>query len=242
MTACPKFLMRKLFVDTCYYCSKNIVPVLFFTLVNVVFLAVGFKVLNGWHDRAFLLWLALYYVYWFAFFRFYFGRKPLIFTKKIFGTLLPTVKIFVLLLLVMTLLLTLPLILPFVFGYTEWLEEYLQKLQKYMEDSEAINFATIAIFTLIFPLLYYRPMMAWIGSVIGRSGMLSTAFARTKGCYIKFLLLTIVFNSAYLLVDYLDVWGNMDGWLNIGLGSMLVVVGNIALAKTYEYFFLEIDK
>ena len=72
--------------------------------------------------------------------------------------------------------------------------------------------------------------------------MLSTAFSRTKGCYIKFLLLTIVFNSAYLLVERIDAWSNADGWLNIGLGSVLVVVGNVALAKAYEYFFLEIDK
>ena len=242
MTACPKFSMIKLFADTFYYCRKNITPLAIFTLINIVFFVFCFKVLNAWHDRLFLPWLVLYYVYWFAFFRFYFGRKPLIVTEKIFGTLLPTVKIFVLMLLVMTLLLILPLILPFIFGYTEWLEEYLQKLQKYMEDSEAINFATILIFTLIFPLIYYRPMMAWIGSVIGRSGVLSTAFARTKGCYLKFLLLTIVFNSAYLLVDCFDSWSGMDGWLSICLESVLVVVGNVALAKLYEYFFLEIDK
>ena len=185
MAACPKFSIPRLFDDTYRYCCKNIIPVVIFTLINVLFFVLGFKVLNGWHDKMFLPWLALYYVYWFAFFRFYFGRKPLIITKKMFDTLLPTTKIFVLLLVVMTLLLALPMV-PLVFGYTEWLERYLQGLQKYMEDSEAINFATILIFTLIFPLVYYRPMMAWIGSVIGRSGMLSTAFARTKGCYLKF--------------------------------------------------------
>lgn len=242
MTACPKFSMRELFVDTLDYCYKNIRQILLFVLINALFFVFGFKVLNGWHDKLFLPWLALYYVYWFVFFRFYFGRKPLIATKKIFGTLLPTAKIFVLMLLVMTLLLILPFVLPFIFGYTEWLDEYLQKLQKYMEDSEAVNLATIVILTLVFPLIYYRPMMAWIGSVIGRSGVLSTAFARTKGCYLKFLLLTIVFNSAYLLVDYFDNRSGMDGWLNICFGSLLVVVGNVALARVYEYFFLEIDK
>lgn len=241
MTACPKFSISKLFVDTFDYCYKNVQPVFLFVLINAVFFAIGFKAFDGWHDGLFLIWLALYYVYWFVFFRFYFGRKPLMGTKKIFDTLLPTAKIFVLMLVVMTLLLVLPLV-PLLFGYTEWLERYLQGLQKYMEESETINFVTILIFTLIFPLIYYRPMLAWIGSVIGRSGVLSTAFARTKGCYIKFLLLTIVFNSAYLLVNYLDDRGNMDGWLNISLGSVLVVIGNIALARVYEYFFLEIDK
>ncbi len=241
MSTCSKFLLGKLFVDTFDYCSKNIKSMALFALINAVFFAIGFKALDGWHEVLFLPWLALYYIYWFVFFRFYFGRKPLFGTRKIFDTLLPTAKIFVLMLLALTILLLLPIV-PLLFGYTEWLEKYLVELQKYMEDSEAVNFATIVIFTLIFPLIYYRPMMAWIGSVIGRSGMLSTAFSRTKGCYIKFLLLTIVFNSAYLLVERIDAWSNADGWLNIGLGSVLVVVGNVALAKAYEYFFLEIDK
>ena len=210
----------------------------FFSILNALFFVVGFKVFDAWHDRFFVVWLAAYYVFWFAFFRFYFGRKPLIFTKNIFGTLLPSAKIFVLMLVVMTLLLVLPVVFPILFGNSLWVEQYLYELQKYMEESKIVNIATMVIFTLIFPLIYYRPMMAWIGSVIGRSGVLSTAFLRTKGSYIKFLLLTLVFNSAYLLVEGFDVWGDMRGWLNILLGSPLVILGNVVLAKAYEYFFL----
>lgn len=242
MTAAAKISLRKLFGESFAYCATKWKEMTFFSVLNALFFAIGFKVFDGWHDRIFVVWLAAYYVFWFAFFRFYFGRKPLIFTKNIFGTLLPSAKIFVLMLTVMTLLLVLPVVFPILFGNSLWLEQYLFELQKYMEESKIVNIVTMAIFTFIFPLIYYRPMMAWIGSVIGRSGVLSTAFLRTKGSYVKFLLLTIIFNSAYLLVEGFDSSCDMRGWLNILLGSPLVILGNVVLAKAYEYFFWEINK
>ena len=241
MSALKTLSLKHLFIDSANYCVNKWHEMALFSIINVIFLIVGFKILNAWHDRMFLLWLVPYYVFWYYFFRFYFGRKPYMMTLKIFGTLLPSTRILLLTLLFMTLLIAVPLIIPFISGEADWVEIYLEHLQHFTESGQMMDAGMLLIFTLISPIIFYRPMMAWIGSVIGRSGKLSTAFARTKGNYWQFVILTIVFNLFFILFDAGDEYFALNGWVSIFAGSPLTIYINVVLAKAYEYFFLDIE-
>lgn len=240
MADVKKIPLRKIFADSLDYCLKNWHETSLFSIANMIFLIIGFKIINAWHDFMFLLWLVPYYMFWYAFFRFYFGRKPYVMTKKIFGTLLPSTRILGLLLVFVTILIVLPLVIPFVCTGA-WVETYVENLQKYIEDTQLINTVTTVILSVFSPIIFYRPMMAWIGSVIGRSSQMSTAYSRTKGNYWEFLLITVIFNLAFIGLDIAGEGLNLENWLAIFIGSPVVVYMNVFLAKTYEYFFMEID-
>ncbi len=236
-----KIDVEKLFFNSTLYCVQNWRMAALFSLVNMLFMIVGFKLLNAWHDKMFLLWLVPYYMFWYFFFRFYFGRKPYMMTFKVFETLLPSTRILGLTLFFVTILIALPLVIPFISGDEFWVERYLYHLQKYTEDSQMLNLITMLILSVASPFIFYRPMMAWIGSVVGRSSLLSTAYSRTKGNYWPFLMITFFFNLIFTCLELADGYWNAGGWLPILLGSPVVVFMNVVLAKTYEYFFMEID-
>ena len=241
MADVKKISLKRLFLNSGRYYVRRWHEMALFSIINIVFMIVGFKILNSWHDKLFLVWLIPYYVFWYYFFRFYFGRKPYMFTLKIFGTLLPSTRILLLTLLFMTLLIAVPLIIPFISGEAGWVEGYLDHLQRFTESGKILDAGMLMIFTLILPIIFYRPMMAWIGSVIGRSGKLSSAFARTKGNYWNFVILTIVFNLFFVFFNFCDDYFALNGWVSILAGSPIIVFINVVLAKTYEYFFLEIE-
>ncbi|MBR1648337.1 MAG: hypothetical protein IJ689_01900 [Alphaproteobacteria bacterium] len=240
MSDIKKLDLKRLFLNTFRYTKRHAHESALFSIINAIFMIIGFKIC-GWQDKFFLIWLIPYYIFWYAFFRFYFERKPYILNSKIFGTLLPSVQMFFLLLVIATVLSVLPIVIPFISGNEIWVENYLEELQKY-EDSSMLNLAVIPVLILAAPFIFFRPMMAWIASVIGRSAKLSTAFARTKGNYWEFLLLSVIFNLSFMGLDWADKIFNLDGWLVISLVSPLTVFTNIMLAKTYEYFFLEIER
>ena len=154
---------------------------------------------------------------------------------------MPSSRIFGLMLFFTTLLIAIPLIIPFISGNNSWVDKYVFYLQKYTEDPLVLNTITMVIFSIVSPFIFYRPMMGWIGSVIGRSGSISTAYARTKRNYWEFLFITVVFNLMYSIMQFCDDYLGTAGWLTILLGSPVIVFMNVILAKAYEYFFLEID-
>lgn len=241
MAEVRKICLKKLFENTTKYCLKNWHEMALFSIINAVFMVVGFKLLNAWHDKSFLLWLVPYYMFWYFFFRFYFGRKPYMLTTKIFDTLLPSTRILGITLFLATFLIVLPIAIPFVSGDSYWVEKYLNLLQRYTEDDFVLNVATMLILTVVAPLIFYRPMMAWIGSVVGRSSLLSTAYNRTKGNYWKLLLVAIFFYAIFACLDLLGQVTDFVGWPGILLGSPVVVYMNVFQAKMYEYFFMEVE-
>ena len=234
--------LKRLFINSTKYSLRKWHELSLFTVVHILFLIVGLKFINGWHDKLFLLWIVPYYMFWCFFFRFYFGRKPYVMTTMIFDTLLPSTRILVLSMLITILIVSIPFLIPFISVNSPWVDSYVDHLQKYTEDTATINIVATIIMTIISPFIFYRPMMAWIGSLIGRSGLLSTAFGRTKGNYCKFLAISALFSILFSLVEALDSVLSGNSWLIIFLGSVVIVYFNIILAKTYEYFFLEIDK
>ena len=211
------------------------------TATHIALLAAGFELIDGWHDLVFLPWLIVYYLYWCFFFRFYFGKKPYLEMNRLAGTLVPSVKILALSFFVLTALLVLPLLPILLGGDADWAVDYSGYLQKYMEDGRLVDGITLFVFLLVSPFIYFRPMMAWIGSLLGRSGAFKTAFARTKGNYWRMFFLLAVFELALAVFGAAGQVLGAGKWLFIIFGSPLMVFLNLILAKTYDYFFLEID-
>ena len=236
-----KLSLKNVFDDSISYMIDSWKNMLLFVIVHVFFLIVGFELLDGLRDFKFIFWLLFYYLYWYFFFRFYFNRKPYLFTKKVFATVSPSIKILTLTFAVLTILLVLPLLPPFFDIESEWANNYLSFLKTYMEDSRVVDTLTLCIVLFVSPFIFYRPMMAWIASVIGRSSLLKTAFAKTKGNYWKMVVLGGIFNISLVILELMGKDFGLGNWLFIIVGSPVIIFFNVVLVKTYEYFFLEIE-
>ncbi len=227
--------------DSVFYMWQNKLHMSCFAIVHALLMYIGFDAIDGWHDAFFLPWLLVYYLFWCFFFRFYFGRRPYLLTSKLFDTFVPSTKMLALTLLAITILLALPLIPPFLGIGTTWAMKYSFYLQHYMEDSKVVDTITICIILLISPFVFYRPMMAWIGSLLGRSGSFKTAFCRTKGNYWQMMFITIVFEVLLALLAQADEYCHMYNIFTIVFGTPVILLFNVLLAKTYDYFFREIE-
>ena len=65
MMEAAKISIVKVLRESVFYSAKHLKEMTFFSLLNALFLVVAFKVMNAWHDRIFVIWLAAYYVFWF---------------------------------------------------------------------------------------------------------------------------------------------------------------------------------
>ncbi len=83
--------------------------------------------------------------------------------------------------------------------------------------------------------------MAWISSLIGRSASMKSAFAKTRGNYWKMAFLLATFELLFAGLTWAGQQLGIGNWLSIAVGSPLVIYLNVIFAKTYDYFFLEID-
>ena len=63
MADVKKIPLRKIFADSLDYCFKNWHETSLFSIANMIFLIIGFKIINAWHDFIFLLWLVPYYMF-----------------------------------------------------------------------------------------------------------------------------------------------------------------------------------
>lgn len=228
--------------ETWKYCRDNKRIAGMFVLVNWLLLVLGFKFMGGMGSLLFIVWCGIYYLFWCYFFRFYYQRKPYVLTLKIFDSLIPSTKILFITLALATLLAYLPF-LPLFFGLpVDVLDEYTTGfIQEYMDENKLYDWGMTVILLLVTPLIFYRPLFAWISAVIGRSGSLRNAWRLTRGNYGRFLLVTVVFNAAAFLIDWVDRLLNASDWLDFTLGSPLVVFCNIYIAKSYDFFFLDLD-
>ena len=114
------------------------------------------------------------------------------------------------------------------------------KMGEYMLNSVIVT-ALALVLLLVSPIIFFRPMMAWISSVIGRSGSLRNAWRRTKGNYLRFLAVVFLFNAAAYLVQEADVLSGADSWLAWTLLAPLIIYCNVFLAKSFDFFFLDLD-
>jgi len=218
-----------------------------FVLVNFGFLLFLQMFVQSFSSTMFLPWILSYYVFWFGFFRRYYKRRPYIFSGKIFGTFGPSAKM----MLMLSLLLIVLMLVPFTPLLFEYNEEYALFLDKYMSNirsidmGEGISHTNIGTLLVLFgatmilsPLVIIRPMFAWISSLIGRSGSMHNAFSNSRGNYFQFLFLTLIFEIPSVAVEFLFSYYELNPALEQFIISPLIVLGNIVIAKAYDFFFL----
>lgn len=208
-----------------------------FAAINLLFLIVlGF---GGVGTLWFLGWSAAYYLFNFVFFRSFFDRKPYLLTAKFFDTLLPAAKILfsiMLLLTVLAYLPYLPLLLP---GMSEhWKNLITAFIGDFMGESNIYNIFISVVLLLCSPLVLYRPMLAWIAAVIGRSGSFKNVFKRTAGYFRLFLGIFAAFYLFAAGLQMIDAALHLHGYLFWPLLAPLTLLLNLVLAKTYELLFL----
>lgn len=181
------------------YCNHNPKAVALFAGLNYLVCAAAFY---GW--KTFWLWLILIamYVLWGAFFRYYFNRKPYLLLRPLFVSLVPSTKIVVLSVLLVTAFLLLPFAILFIPSLPpQFVEMYTAFLQSNMQtDNEVLNMLVNLVMVLFSPVIFYRPMMAWISTLLGRSGSLRFAWSKTKGNYWEFLLLAVVIDLSVTFI------------------------------------------
>ncbi len=220
------------------YCNHNVKAVSLFVVLNYIVCAAVFYT---W--KTVWLWpvLILMYVLWSGFFRYYFGRRPYLQAGSLFSSLVPSTKIVVLTVVVVSVFLLLPFGILFIpYLPPRFMEAYTAFLQTNMQNgNEELNAAANVVAVLFSPLIFYRPMLAWIATLLGRSGSLKFAWSKTRRNYWEFLLLAVVIDLSmtFIYKGVLLTGGNVCAAL-IPL-SVLIVYFNVVLAKLYEFFFLE---
>ena len=220
------------------YMGNNVGAMVCLTVINFFMMLLG---LYCW--KTIWIWpaAAVYYVFWSYFFRWYFNRKPYLLVKPIVSSMVPSSKILVLGAVFATILVVLPFAPLFMGLSPEFNDRYMRFLQKYMQESDLVDLGLNVVLVLFSPLIFYRPFLAWISALTGRSGSLRSAWARTEGNYWEFLLMALLFNFGVVAVQQL--MGFMDVPLPFLLAALspLVIYYNVVMAKSYEFFYMEIE-
>ncbi|MBE6452320.1 MAG: hypothetical protein E7012_02380 [Alphaproteobacteria bacterium] len=237
MITTKKLSLSTLLKNSFSYCNEKYKILLLFMVANYLICS-GAAYL--W--KSFWLWIlvVILYVLWGGMFRYYFERKPYFDFKSLFYSMVPSTKIVVLSVMIVSIFLLLPLAILFIpFLPDEFINGYALFLQKNLQDTYLID-AMINVIVVIFsPIILYRPMLAWVAALLGRSGSLRFAWNKTGGNYWEFLLLAVLIDLLYALIynGILILGGNI--YVALMPISVLVVYFNIVIAKIYEFFFLE---
>lgn len=259
MSENAKLDIFSIFEQSYDYLKANIKDMSIFCFVNFLFLAFVVLIVGNLSNPLFLLWAAVYYVFWGYFFRYLFNRKPYYQSKIMADSLVPSTKIFMLTIITMSVFIALPLIplfvsLPFNLSdrYIEFLDRYSDFLQRYMEESEILDLFLSFIFIFVAPVAFFRPFYAWISSIIGRSGAIKFAFSKTKNNYWQFLKVGIVMNVTFVILrSFSNLVGDIVSFDNFtaekyiasllffALSSPFMIYFNIFIAKSYDFFFIE---
>ena len=184
-----KLPLKEILSESWSYCITHGKTALYLTAIVY---AVGSLALFSWKHILFWPIILAVYVLWGMYFRFYFNRKPYFDYKVLFNSLVPSTKIVVLSVVIGTLLIMLPILPLFVSSSPEFLEKYTLFLQGDVEKRGMLILIANVLFMLISPVGAYRPFLAWISSLVGRSGSLRFAWKKTKGNYFEFLFIALI--------------------------------------------------
>ena len=130
-----KLPLKDIFSSVINYISKRTDELVFASIINFAFLGIYGIFVHTTSSSLFLPWICAYYAFWFAFFRHHYNKKPILFTKKIFGTLVPSTKI----LFIMFILGVIIVLLPFVPLFMGYNDEYAIFIDKYMASIQTIS-------------------------------------------------------------------------------------------------------
>lgn len=238
MAEIKKLPVGAIFKSALTYCCDH--PLFFaaFLLGHLAPVVVG-ALFNA--DDTTMMACLYYYLFWCLFFRRLFNRKPYLLTRKLVITIVPFIKMCFMTSLFVGLLLILPLIVPFFGIGRQWATDYENYLYLYMENGRLIDFGTVLLLLLSAPFLFWRPIMAWIAAINGRSGSMRFAFARTVGSYWRFVALSLFFAAATIIAIALLFALSLPLRLIALPTSILAIYLGVVLAKVYDFFFLEID-
>ena len=231
---------RNLRRDLYEFALDNYKPLSVFIFLHFAFFILLCGGLGGISTLWFLPWGLGYYLLNFVFFRWYFKRTPYLLTTKFFDTLLPAAKVLCMVMLGITLLAYLPY-LPLLFsGVSETLKRMITVfIGDFMDDSNIYNGIICLVFFLMAPFIFYRPLLAWVASVIGRSGFLRNAFKHTAGYYGLFLGILAIFFVPLIIAWNIDTDFALHHRLLYAVAAPMMVLFNLFLAKTYESLFLD---
>lgn len=251
-----KLPVRRILEISVEYVRNNLKTMMAFTLANFFLLVLGIEIIRPLAafllpqvsvggigvdligNVAFLLWSAGFYIFWCFFFRFYYDRHPYLMFRKIFDSLVPSTKILFMTFLFVTILAVLPYAPLFMGMPLDKADEYMHFLDS-IPDLKMLDFFLTFILILVSPLIFYRPFMAWISAVIGRSGLLKTALLKTRGNYWNFVAIMALFNVPVLLLEQLTKLISGGDFIFWFLVSPLIVLFNVVIAKSYDFFFLD---
>ena len=232
-----KMPLDKILIEGLNYCNKNLQKLIGFMGINYIICGA-----MAYYWKTFYLWplLLILYVLWSVGFRYYFERKPYFDGEALFSSLVPSTKIVVLSVMVVSLFLLLPIAVLFVpILPDDFMKAYALFLQKNMQETDAVDMVINLILVIFSPQILYRPMLAWIASLLGRSGSLSLAWEKTQGNYWNFLLLAIIINLSLTMVYNVILWIGGSIYVALIPISVLVIYFNVVLARIYTFFFLE---
>lgn len=208
-------------------------------ILTVIVYVVGALALFSWKHILFWPIMLVIYILWGMYFRFYFNRRPYFDYKVLFNSLVPSTKIVVLSVVIGTLLIMLPILPLFVSSSPEFLNRYTLFLQGDVEHRGMLVLIANVLFMLMSPMLAYRPFLAWISSLIGRSGSLRFAWKKTKGNYFEFLLIALITNLSIAFVRWLVMYLGGNDYITLLFVAPVFIYFNVLSAKAYEFFFLK---
>lgn len=221
-----------------YFCQNQKV-LRYFWLGNLALLSVFSFIPQGFSNPLSMLWLVAYYVFWCGFFRVYYHKQPYFMTKTIFGSMVPSTKIFFITLFAAFLLVILPY-LPLLMGFNDryllFFEKYMAALQN-VEGSLLNRLVFTGVLVLISPLIICRPFFAWISSLQGLNGSMRKAFRKTEDNYWNFVLIMLLLNIPCVVAFELDLFLGCHGWLAVGFYSLFFIYFNLVFAKLYDFFY-----
>ena len=233
-----KLPLKDTLVASWQYCLASWKHILFFVGVAYLVSAIA---LFSW--KTFFFWpvLVLMYVLWGMFFRYYLGRKPYFDWRALFYSMVPSTKIVVLSVAIASVLIVLPIV-PLFFNLSpEFNEGYARFLQGDFEQEGMLILVADLMFILLSPLIVYRPFLAWISALAGRSGSLRLAWNKTKGNYREFLLIAVITNFSVAILRWLILKFGANDYVTLVFLAPVMVYFNVLSAKAYEFFFLDLE-
>lgn len=231
--------LRKILIGAYIYMRHHLKAIRVLVVLNFLFLGSFQFISQGFSNPWSMLWLLLYYMYWCAFFRYRFNHRPYLTMRVIFGSLVPSTKIFFITLTVAFLIVILPY-LPLLMGFND---KYLLFFEKYMlalQNTEA-DFLNISAFTLLLlllsPFIVCQPFFAWMASLQDMEAFMAKAFEKTRGNYWRFVALMTILNVPTMLVFEVDKIFSCQGWFTVGFYALFFVYFNLVFAELEDFFY-----
>ena len=155
--------------------------------------------------------------------------------------MIPSTKIVLLSVVVCSILIILPFVPLFISTSAEFNEKYFHFLQGDFESNDMLILMANVLFVLASPLIAYRPFLAWISSLNGRSGSLRMAWKKTRGNYTEFLLIAIITSLSISLIRWLIIQLGGNDYITLLFLAPVIIYFNVVAAETYRFFFLDIE-